>query len=367
MTVFVRACALASALGPDLGAAAERLSGEPLAPVRNTSAGGAWPYFPIPVSGSGWMARAEDIARKVAANLRREARLPPDEWAALPCFIGSSSNGVGAWDEGGWAALVPPLEFGRMLARSFGVRGPEMVVNTACTSGLSALDVAASLVSEKKFPHALVLGVELANRLTVAGFAGLAQLSPTAARPCDRARDGLVLGEAFAAVLVSSARAPWRIAALASGLDAASLTGSAPDDGVIAGTLRAALAKARWSAASVDLVKLQAGGLPGDLAEARAIREVFAPPPRTFSLKGALGHTLGASGPAELALTLASLERGRVPATWGFAEPDDELGLKPSGGDAKGVSRVLFNLSGFGGNVMSLALEKADDAWRHDS
>jgi len=359
MSAFVRACALASVLGPELDAAAERLSGEPLAPSRNTPVGGEWPYFPIPLSGSGWMARAEAIARAVAASLQREAALAPDEWAALPCFVGSSSNGVGAWDEGGWPALLPPLEFGRRLASWFGVRGPELVVNTACTSGLSALDIAAGLVAEKRFPHALVLGVELANRLTVAGFAGLAQLSPTAARPCDRARDGLVLGEAFAAVLVSSAEAPWRIAALASGIDAGSLTGAAPDIEVIARTMRASLAKARWTPADVDLVKLQAGGLPGDAAEARAIRELFGPPPRAFSLKGALGHTLGASGPAEIALTLASLACGRVPETWGYAEPDEELGLVPAGGDAKGVRRVLFNLSGFGGNVMSLALERA--------
>jgi 3-oxoacyl-[acyl-carrier-protein] synthase-1 len=81
--------------------------------------------------------------------------------------------------------------------------------------------------------------------------------------------------------------------------------------------------------------------------------------PKTVSLKGAIGHTLGASGPAELALLLASLERGHVPATWGFATPDDELGLAPSGGEAKAVRRVLFNLSGFGGNLMTLALEKA--------
>jgi 3-oxoacyl-[acyl-carrier-protein] synthase-1 len=160
-------------------------------------------------------------------------------------------------------------------------------------------------------------------------------------------------------VLVSAAPGPWRIAALASGMDAASLTGPGPSGKVIADTMRAALAKARWTSAAVDLIKLQAGGgRLADLAEARAIRELFAPPPRTVSLKGALGHTLGASGPAELALMLASLSRGRVPATWGFSTPDHEIGLAPSGGDGKRVSRVLFNLSGFGGNVMSLALEK---------
>jgi 3-oxoacyl-[acyl-carrier-protein] synthase-1 len=359
--VFVRATALASALGRDLDAAAERLSGAPLAPARNTAAGGAWPYFAIPVAGDDWMKRSEAIARPVAESLRRAAALAPSEWAALPCIAGSSSNSVGAWDKGGWGSLAPPLEFCRMLARWFGVRGPAMMVNTACTSGLSALDIAMSLVAAGRFREVLVLGVELANRLTVAGFAGLELLSASVARPCDRERDGLVLGEALAAVLVSATSGPWRIAALASGMDAASLTGPAPNGEVIADTMRAALATARWTSAAVNLIKLQAGGgRLGDLAEARAIWRLFAAPPRAVSLKGALGHTLGASGPAELALLLASLARGRVPATWGFSAPDDELGLTPSGGDGKGVSRVLFNLSGFGGNVMSLALEKTD-------
>jgi 3-oxoacyl-[acyl-carrier-protein] synthase-1 len=142
-------------------------------------------------------------------------------------------------------------------------------------------------------------------------------------------------------------------------MDAASITGPSPDGTATAKTMRAAMARAQWESAAVDLIKLQSGGGPlTDLAEARAVREVFASVPKSVSLKGALGHTLGASGPAELALLLASLSRGRVPATWGFANADGELGLAPSGGDAEGVRRVLFNLSGFGGSVISLALEK---------
>jgi 3-oxoacyl-[acyl-carrier-protein] synthase-1 len=124
--------------------------------------------------------------------------------------------------------------------------------------------------------------------------------------------------------------------------------------------MRAALAEARWNAAEVDVVKLQAGGSPaGDLAEARALRAIFGTPPRLVSFKGAIGHTLGASGPAELALLLDSLARGRVPPTAGFSQPDPELGLVPSGGEAKSVRRVLFNLAGFGGSVASVALERA--------
>ncbi len=47
-----------------------------------------------------------------------------------------------------------------------------------------------------------------------------------------------------------------------------------------------------------------------------------------------------------------------MPGTWGFETPDDEIGFAPAGGGARDVQRVLFNLSGFGGNVMSLALER---------
>ncbi len=357
---FVRAAALASALGPDLVSAVERLAGAPVAPARNTKIAGPWPYFAIPIAGDGWGERAAAIARSVAGDLRREASLAPQRWAELPCIVGSSSFSVGAWDEGGWQALEPSFEFSSRLAKEFGVRGPVTAVSTTCTSGFSALDIALGLIAEGEFREVLVLGVEFSNRLTVAGFAGLELLSATAARPCDRERDGLVLGEALAAVLVSAASGPWRIAALATGMDAASVTGLGPDGTVIADAMRAAMARAHWESAAVDLIKLQSGGGPlADSAEAKAVRALFAPVPRVVSLKGALGHTLGASGPAELALLLASLARGRVPATWGFAKPDEELGLAPSGSDARGLRRVLFNLSGFGGSVMSLALEKA--------
>ena len=357
---FVRACALASALGPDLEAAVERLAGAPAVPARNTKTGGAWPYFAIPVAEGDWRRRAEAIARSVAEDLRRKAALAPAQWAALPCIVGSSSFSVGAWDEGGWAALEPSFDFSLRLAKAFGVSGPVTAVSTTCTSGFAALDIGLGLIAQGEAREVLVLGVELRNRLTVAGFAGLQLLSATAARPCDRGRDGLVLGEALGAVLVSAVPAPWRIASLASGMDAASVTGPSPDGTATAKTMRAAMAGARWESAAVDLIKLQSGGGPlADLAEANAVRELFAPVPRSVSLKGALGHTLGASGPAELALLLASLARGRVPATWGFSKPDDALGFAPSGGNAQGVRRVLFNLSGFGGSVMSLALENA--------
>src|SRR5256885_13680778 len=133
---FVRAAALASALGPDLDSAVERLADAPVAPPLNTRTGGAWPYFAIPISGGDWRERAEAIARSVAGDLRRAAAIESARWAELPCIVGSSSFSVGAWDQGGWAALEPSFEFSRRLARGFGVLGPVAAGNTTCPTGL---------------------------------------------------------------------------------------------------------------------------------------------------------------------------------------------------------------------------------------
>ena len=253
--------------------------------------------------------------------------------------------------------LAPPVDFATQLARWSGVSGPAMAVNTACTSGLTALGLARDMVESGASAHVLVLGVELPNRLTRLGFASLGLLSPVKARPCDAARDGLALGEAFAALIISGS-GKWRIAGLSNEIDPSGIAAPAPKAEIIARAMRAALAAAGWS--GVDVLKLQAGGSPdGDLAEARAVRSVFPAPPRNLvSFKGEIGHTLGASGPAELALLVDALERGVVPPTKGFSHPDPEIGFAPRAGDGRSVRRVLFNLAGFGGHVASLALER---------
>jgi len=336
MPVFVRAAAVASGSAPHVV-----------------------PDVPLPGLGGEWLARAESIARAVAASLRARAGLGDDAWQRMACFVGSSSHFIGAIEGQRDPVFDPPAEFARRLAGCFGAAGRVVSVDTACTSGITALGLAADMIEAGECDHALVLGVELSNRLSQAGFAALNLLSPGVARPCDRRRDGLMLGEAFAALAVSRS-GPWRVAANASAIDPAGLAAPAPNEQVMAQAMRAALAEARWRAADVDLVKLQAGGSPaGDLAEARALRGIFGTPPRTVSLKGAIGHTLGASGPAELALLLGALTRGHVPPTHGFAQADPELGLAPAGGEASRVRRMLFNLAGFGGSVASVALERA--------
>jgi len=243
--------------------------------------------------------------------LRERSGLQSSDWNALPCIVGSSSYAIGRVEADPEPRLAPPIEFARELARSFGVSGPLLLTSSACTSGFGALQLALDLMQAGAWRHALVLGAELPNRLTAAGFASLGL--------------GLKLGAALGALLVSN-QGPWRIAALAWRSEPSNLTGVGA--GTLNAAMREALARAGWRPADVDLVKLQA---ENDAAEQQALAEIFSPVPACVSPRGTLGHTLGASGPAELAWLLEQPRPGR---------------------------RVLFNLSGFGGQVASLALER---------
>jgi len=247
-----------------------------------------------------------------ASTLRSRAGIDPEEWKSLPCIVGSSSYAIGRVEADAEPLLAPPIELAHELASGFGAAGPVLATASACTSGLSALQLALDLMQAGAWRHALVLGVELPNRLSAAGFASLGL--------------GLKLGTALGALVVSSEGA-WRIAALAWQTDPASLTG------IAAATMKAAmqdaLSRSAWRPADVGLVKLQA---ESDPAERQALASLFPSIPKTISLRGRIGHTLGASGPAELALLL---------------------------GEPRPERRILFNLSGFGGQIACLALERA--------
>ena len=159
-----------------------------------------------------------------------------------------------------------------------GLSGPRYSFSNACIGGFSALDAARSLIAGGLIDEAVVLGVELANHSTLAGFAAMELLSRSACRPFDAGRDGLVLGEAVAAVHLSAAPARWRIAGLRTGLDGYSTTGPDPAGGPIASAAVDCLQEAKITAADIDLVKLQAAGSPGtDLAEANALRQGLCP------------------------------------------------------------------------------------------
>ena len=315
-----------------------------------------YPYFALPLAAHDWLQRAEQAVRSVSAQL---GPLP----AETPLFVASSSFQIGHFEGQGEPFDLPAASaaFSHQIADWLRLSGPLTSINNACISGCSAIDMARSLIASGQMDDAVIVGIELANDSTLAGFAAMELLSRTACRPLDARRDGLVLGEAVAAIRLSARPEQWRIAGLRTGLDAYSMTGPDPAGGPLASVTVNCLHEAKFEPGAIDLIKLQAAGSPGsDLAEANALRQVFGEQmPPLLSLKPALGHTLGASGISELVALLACLEAGQIPATAGYQQADPEIWpLAPVDRSQRQIRRALLNLIGFGGGLACLIIER---------
>lgn len=355
--VFIAKSALLCARGDSPAAVASALwNGECSAGQRKLGER-SFPFFGLPLDEHDWMVRAKQAIRQVAGQLGQLQ-------AETPLFIASSSFQIGHFEQLGAPFDLPlaTATFSQKIGEWMGLNGAKYSFSNACISGFSALDAARSLIAAGLIDDAIVLGVELANDSTLAGFAAMELLSRTAGRPFDARRDGLVLGEAVAAVYLSAKPATWRIAGLRNGLDGFSTTGPNPDGSRIADVAVNCLNEANLKASDIELIKLQAAGSPGtDLAEANALRSVFGQRmPPLISLKPALGHTLGASGVAELATLLACLDADKIPATAGFTKVDPEIALFPMVDRSTAhIERALLNLIGFGGGLGSLIVERS--------
>lgn len=351
--IYIAGRALASALGPDLLHALRTLAAGGVAPARVTLPDGtAWPCYTIDDPQTDWTTRCRQLVQRVAAD---SGALAGPRDGAL--FIASSSLDIGL--------LETTLDFERdyqqfaeTVAGWLGWRGPVYTVSTACTSGLNALMSAATLLRHGEAAHALVLGLELRNLVTLGGFGGMQLLSPTGALPYGTHRNGLVLGEAVAALHLNTAPAHWRLAGGANVVDGRDPAGSI--ESAIVDMCRQALAASNLQPGDIDLIKPQAAGGPAsDATEARALRSVFEVLPPLVSLKAALGHTLGASGVAELALLTACLDAD-APGAWPAAAHEIDPALKTplAPQPPSHVRHVLASILGFGGGHAAVVLER---------
>lgn len=347
--VYLAGRGLASALGPDLGTGLAALSQGGVAPSRFELGGGlAWPLYAIADDDADWTARARRITRSVAAQSGALAGQ-----RSGPLFVASSSLDIGARENSG-DFEGDYQTFAETVAAWLDWRGPVFTVSTACTSGLNALLSARTLIRNGHADHALVLGLELRNRVTVGGFGGMQLLAPTRALPFGEAREGLVLGEAVAALNLSSQTSRWRIAGGANVVNGQDPVGAAA--GAVVAMCRQALASSGLEPHDIALIKPQAAGSPvNDATEARALRQVFDPLPALASLKAAIGHTLGAAGAAEVALLTACLETGIWP-TFDYVQ-DVSLNAPLADRAPQHARYVLASILGFGGGHAAIVLE----------
>ncbi|HEU0188703.1 MAG TPA: beta-ketoacyl synthase N-terminal-like domain-containing protein [Gallionella sp.] len=374
--VYLHGRSLVSALGANLQQALAAISAGGKSPQRVSLPGGTdWPYFGIgqpdgharPLSPNSLPQAGErdaDSLREVPVDANWRVRAQQLICAAIseaglescrnaPLFIATSSFNIGAI-EAGQDRLSDCNSFAEEVAVWLGWNGPVYLVSSACVSSLQAILAAHELIGAGYANDAVVLGVELFNRFSISGFAAMQLLTPGNPKPLGSGRDGIVLGEAVAALHLSNRRARWHLCGGSNIVDGRDPTGAIPQ--TVTQMCYQSLASSGLVASDIGLIKLQAAGSPtNDVNELAGLADAFDPLPPLVTLKAAIGHTLGASGAAEIALLTACLEANVWPHTDYPPDPALHAGLAHS--KPESVRYILADILGFGGGHTAVILE----------
>jgi 3-oxoacyl-[acyl-carrier-protein] synthase II len=327
--------------------------------------------------------RHVQLAVPAAREAVADAGLDPASWdgARVGVVIGNGSGGhtsasaqherLLARGPRAVSALVIPMIVPNMvaghLAMEFGATGPNLVTATACASGATAIGTAMRLLQRGDCDVVLTGGTEApVTPLLVAGFAQMGALSrrtadPAAAsRPFDAGRDGFVIGEGSGVLVLEraadararGARIRARLAGYAASADAHPMTAPDPQGTQVVRAVREALAEAGAAPADVGHVNAHGTSTPlNDAVEAHVVTRLFGGAPAVTSAKGAVGHTLGAAGAIEAALTVLAIEHATVPPTANHDTPDPEIDIDVVAGAPRerDIEVAVSHSFGFGG------------------
>jgi 3-oxoacyl-[acyl-carrier-protein] synthase I len=246
------------------------------------------------------------------------------------------------------------------VRRALALSGPSLTVSTACSSSAKVFATASRWIAAGLCDAAVVAGVDTLCGTTLHGFNSLQLVSRHPCRPFDIARDGLSPGEGAGLALLERQAAPGRdrLALLGYGESADAHHMSAPHPEGLGAQLAMTAALERSGLAGDDISYVSAHGTAtrnNDMVEAHAIARVVAPDTPVTSVKGFVGHTLGASGIIGAVTSLLAIERGFIPGTVNttVVDPACEANIQRES-IARPVQAVLANSLGFGGNNASL-------------
>ena len=270
--------------------------------------------------------------------------------------------------------MMPNAAAGHIAMR-YGAHGPGFSVASACATGGHAIGEAARMIARGEADAVVAGGTEAAmTDICLAAFRRMGALSRQGLScPFDVRRDGFVMGEGAGVVILEAAehaqargaKVRARVAGYGASNDAFHITAPDEDGAGATKAMRAALADADAVAGDVGYINAHGTSTPfNDRIETLAVHRVFdngsAPP--ISSTKSAIGHLLGAAGAVEAVAVIGALERGVLPPTLNYEEPDPECDLDcvPDGPrEAPGLELALSNSFGFGGQNACLALARA--------
>jgi 3-oxoacyl-[acyl-carrier-protein] synthase II len=270
--------------------------------------------------------------------------------------------------------LVPMMmanAAGAAISMRWGLQGPNETIATACAASTHAIGNAARLIAWGRCDAVATGGAESSATITaLAGFANMTALTSTGiSRPFDVDRDGFVMGEGSAVLILEEwqhaldrgARILGEIVGAASNADAHHITAPSPGGAGATVCMKLALDDAGLDASDICQINAHGTSTPlNDAAEAEAVLKVFGdqPPPVT-SIKGVTGHALGAAGALEAAAVLLSFQHRQIPPTANTVDVD--LGIDVVIGEPRPwePGPTISNNFGFGGHNGSVIISPA--------
>lgn len=266
------------------------------------------------------------------------------------------------------------------IALRYGCRGANFTTTSACSSSSHAVGEAYRMIRTGYLDAAITGGSEAAiTALGIGGFSVMRALSTrndapeAASRPFDAERDGFVMAEGSAALVLEEREmalgrgAPilGEVAGYAANDDAYHITAPSPEGQGAARCMMMCLRDGDLDINEVDYINAHATSTPlGDVAETQAIKRVFgerALRVAVSSTKSMTGHLLGASGAVESVYTMLAIERGMIPPTINYEHPDPQCDLDyvPNRARPAKIRIALNNSFGFGGSNTTLAFRPA--------
>jgi 3-oxoacyl-[acyl-carrier-protein] synthase II len=271
-------------------------------------------------------------------------------------------------------ALVIPNMAAARVALHWRLHGPQLAISTACASSIDAIGIASGMIERGEIDVAIAGGSEtLLSPLVYESLvrAGALSRNPDAAhasRPFDVDRDGFVMGDGAAIVVLEraqrartrGARILARVRGYGSVADAYHITSPDPSATYEVRAMRDALRAAREDARDCRVVYAHATStVVGDAAESRAIAEVYAGGRAIVtSIKGHMGHSMASAGAMSLIAGVRGMHDGRVPQTLGTQRVDPSAAFDLVIGHARETQYSVFqvNAFGFGGQNASLVV-----------
>jgi 3-oxoacyl-[acyl-carrier-protein] synthase II len=335
------------------------------------------------------------IAATAEALASAELQITPEHADEIGVILGSGIGGIGSLAEGIHTlrdkgpgrvspflvpAMITNMAAGLVSIR-YGLKGPSYCTTSACATGAHAIGEAAETI-RRGWAKAIVAGGSEApiTPIGIAAFCNMRAMSTrneepaSASRPFDATRDGFVLSEGGAVVVLEDlefaeargARILAEVVGYGLSSDAYHITTPPPGHEGVVRAMRMALRHASLAPEDVDYINAHATSTPaGDIAETQAIKTLLgeraARVPVSAS-KSQFGHLLGAAGSIEAIVTILAMQHGVLPPTINLHTPDPECDLDyvPNASRPARIDVALSNSFGFGGHNVALVFKRYD-------